>query len=230
MIENIDYNKVVTVTRDDSRLIEFLLYRLNEIPSWTKKKRALLDVIKQRLSQLNAYIYLGKAKDLSIIGDWTCGSSYHDFLKNTPLEGMSFFQLVIGYSKTNASKRLIALIVHDDKDLPTSTELFRLGKLVTYDIHALWESRSFESEVFERIKSKIISSGYIKLEREDAVIGATWRGLDVIGEDESLQEAFSVSLESNCPDLMDVGGFYPTINIYLIQPELLAIEVINAFE
>ena len=230
MIENIDYNKVVTVTRDDSRLIEFLLYRLNEIPSWTKKKRALLDVIKQRLSQLNAYIYLGKAKDLSIIGDWTCGSSYDDFLKNTPLEGMSFFQLVIGYSKTNASKRLIALIVHDDKDLPTSTELFRLGKLVTYDIHALWESRCFESEVFERIKGNIMSSGHIKLEREDSGIGATWRGLDVVGEEQSLQESLYVSLEGICPDLMDVGGLYPEINIHLIQSELLAIEVINPFD
>jgi hypothetical protein len=39
-----------------------------------------------------------------------------------------------------------------------------------------------------------------------------------------------VSLEGISPDLMDVGGFYPTINIYLIQPEVLAIEVINPFD
>jgi hypothetical protein len=229
MTEKIEYNKVVAVTRDDSRLIEFLLYRLNEIPSWTKKKHALLDVIKQRLSQLNAYTYLGKAKNLCIIGDWTCGSSYHDFLKNTPLEGLNFYQLVIGYSNTKASKRQIALIVYDDKDLPTSTELFRLGKFVKYNIHALWESGYFESEVFLRIKSKIISSGYIKLEREDSGIGATWRGLDEVGEEESLQESLYVSLEGVSPDLMDVGGLYPEINMYLIQPELLAIEVVNPF-
>ena len=37
MTEKIEYDKVVTVTRDDSILIEFLLCRLNEIPSWTKK-------------------------------------------------------------------------------------------------------------------------------------------------------------------------------------------------
>ena len=230
MIENIDYNKVVTVTRDDSGLIEFLLYRLNEIPSWTKKKRALLNVIKQRLSQLNAYTYSGKAKNLSIIGDWAYGSPNHDFLKNTPLEGHEFYQLVIGYSKRKTSKRQIALIVLNDKDVSASTELFRLFKLVKYSIHALLESGSFESEVFERIKGEIVSSGYIQLEREDSGIGTTWRGLDVVGEDESLQESLYVSLEGICPDLMDVGGFYPTINIYLIQPELLAIEVINSFD
>ena len=98
-----------------------------------QKKHALLAVIKQRLTQLNAHTYFGRAKNLAKIGDWACGSSYHDFLKNTPLEGLGFFQLVIGYSKTNATKRQIAIIVYVDKDLPTSTELFRLAKFVTYD-------------------------------------------------------------------------------------------------
>ena len=226
----IDYDKVGIISRNDSILIEFLAYKLNEIPTWTKKKYALLEVIKQRLSQLNTYNYSGRAKNLSKIGDWECGSSHNGFFKNTPREGLGFFQLVMGYSKTNISERQISLIAFVDKDLPTSTELFRLGRSVTYDIHALWESRSFESKVFERIKDKILLSGHMALERRNEGHNASWSGLDVVGEEESLQESLYVSLEGISPDLMDVGGFYPTINIYLIQPELLAIEVINPFD
>ena len=66
----IDYDKVGIVSQNDSRLIEFLAYKLNEIPTWTKEKHALLDVINQRLSQLNAYTYEGKTKTLSKIGDF----------------------------------------------------------------------------------------------------------------------------------------------------------------
>ena len=226
----IDYDKVGIVSQNDSRLIEFLAYKLNEIPTWTKKKYALLEVIKQRLSQLNTHNYSGRAKNLSKIGDWECGSSDNGFFKNTPREGLGFFQLVMGYSKTNISECQISLIAFVDKDLPTSTELFRLGRSVTYDIHALWESRSFESKVFERIKDKILLSGHIALERRNEGHNASWSGLDVVGEEESLQESLYVSLEGISPDLMNVGGFYPEIRIHLIQTELLAIEVINPFD
>ena len=226
----IDYDKVGIVSQNDSRLIEFLAYKLNEIPTWTKKKYALLEVIKQRLSQLNTHNYSGRAKNLSKIGDWECGSSDNGFFKNTPREGLGFFQLVMGYSKTNISECQVSLIAFVDKDLPTSTELFRLGRSVTYDIHALWESRSFESKVFERIKDKILLSGHIALERRNEGHNASWSGLDVVGEEESLQESLYVSLEGISPDLMNVGGFYPEIRIHLIQTELLAIEVINPFD
>ena len=224
----IDYDKVVTVTRDDSILIEFLLYKLNEIPSWTKKKHALLDVIKQRLSQLKAYTYEGKTKTLSKIGDWSCGSSYSPFFKGTLLEGKGFFQIVTGYSKSQKSKMVIKLIAVIQQN--TCNKLFRLFHTVDYQIHALWEFRAFDKEVFRRIKDEILLSGPVELGREDAGMDASWWGLDVVGEEESLQESLYVSLEGVSPDLMNVGGFYPEIRIHLIQTELLAIEVINPFD
>ena len=224
----IDYDKVGIVSQNDSRLIEFLAYKLNEIPTWTKEKQALLDVINQRLSQLNAYTYEGKTKTLLKIGDWSCGSSYSPFFKGTLLEGKGFFQIVTGYSKSQKSKLVIKLIA--DIQQNTCSELFRLFHTVDYQIHALWEFRAFDKEVFRRIKDEILLSGPVELGREDAGMDASWCGLDVVGEEESLQESLYVSLEGVSPDLMNVGGFYPEIRIHLIQTELLAIEVINPFD
>ena len=224
----IDYDKVGIVSQNDSRLIEFLAYKLNEIPTWTKEKHALLDVINQRLSQLNAYTYEGKTKTLLKIGDWSCGSSYSPFIKGTLLEGKGFFQIVTGYSKSQKSKLVIKLIAVTQQN--TGSELFRLFHTVDYQIHALWEFRAFDKEVFRRIKDEILLSGPVELGREDAGMDASWWGLDVVGEEESLQESLYVSLEGVSPDLMNVGGFYPEIRIHLIQTELLAIEVINPFD
>lgn len=228
MTEGIDYDKVIIVSRDDIILIEFLLLRLNELPTWTKKKHALLEVIKQRLAQLNAYTYLGASKNLNKIGDWECGSSFNGFFKGTPREGFGFFQLVVGYSKTSKSARNIALMADIDKDLPFSSELFRITNSVTYDIHALWVSSSFERRVFELLREKIKLVGYLEFGREDKGIGARWWGLEVVGEDKILMESLYQSLEGLAPDLIDVGGFDPEIKIHLIQPELLAIEIIDS--
>ena len=221
MIENIDYNKVVTVTKDDSGLIEFLLYRLNEIPSWTKKKYALLNIIKQRLSQLNAYTYSGKAKNLSTIGDWTYGSPNHDFLKNTPLEGHEFLQLVIGYSKINTSKRQIALIVLNDKDLSPSTDLLRLFKLVTYDFNAILESKVFDSEVFIKIKRVLEVNGFIELRGEKEV----WHGIEVLGENKLHQESCYKTLENNLFDGINVKVSFPDLKMYLLRKDLIAVDI-----